>query len=140
MQLELDEDKSSEDCNSSNLENMRAVLGCYYLSSSVSTVLQKMCTFPYIAYLDTCCASLDRSREYPTDKYIAPIIQLQHLMEMADFSLHQQSSSVSLGALPGSYYADKLETFKTRLRFPLLECRKFSKSTATPIEKLSHSC
>ena len=52
-----------------------------YPCSSISILLLKSSTFPHFAYIDDCCESLGRDKEYPTDKYLLYVIQLQQIME-----------------------------------------------------------
>ncbi|KAH7012358.1 hypothetical protein B0J12DRAFT_446624 [Macrophomina phaseolina] len=63
---------------------LRAVAGCYYLSSTVSTLLQKLNTFQYTDYIGDCCKALSATPEFPTDKFLHSIIQLQRSMESID--------------------------------------------------------
>ncbi|KAJ5529942.1 hypothetical protein N7527_003335 [Penicillium freii] len=62
----------------------RAVLGCYYLSSSIAMLVQKKSTILRLPYQEECCKTLSESNEYPHDKYISYVIQLQFIAEKVD--------------------------------------------------------
>ncbi|KAJ5682597.1 hypothetical protein N7462_005762 [Penicillium macrosclerotiorum] len=62
----------------------RAVVGCYYLSSSIAVLLQKHSTFHHTPYIDECCQFLHDTNEHPHDQYITPLVQLQHIAEKID--------------------------------------------------------
>ncbi|KAL4786040.1 hypothetical protein BJX76DRAFT_139919 [Aspergillus varians] len=62
----------------------RAVLGCYYLSSSIAMLVQKKSTILRLPYHEECCKALHEANEYPHDKYITYVIQLQFIAEKID--------------------------------------------------------
>ncbi|PYH70659.1 fungal specific transcription factor domain-containing protein [Aspergillus vadensis CBS 113365] len=62
-------------------DERRAVLGIFYFSSSVSQILHKQCTFPYMPYFDECCKLLATDAEYASDQHLLHIVQLQRLSE-----------------------------------------------------------
>ncbi|KGO40069.1 hypothetical protein PEX1_105910 [Penicillium expansum] len=62
----------------------RAVLGCYYLSSSIAMLVQKKSTILRLPYQEECCKALHEANEYPHDKYISYVIQLQFIAEKVD--------------------------------------------------------
>ncbi|BCS25703.1 uncharacterized protein APUU_50414S [Aspergillus puulaauensis] len=62
----------------------RAVLGCYYLSSSIAMLVQKKSSVLRLPYHEECCKSLAEANEYPHDKYITSVIQLQFIAEKID--------------------------------------------------------
>ncbi|KAJ5767270.1 uncharacterized protein N7511_004886 [Penicillium nucicola] len=65
-------------------DEQRAVLGCYYLSSSIAVLVQKHSTFAHMPYLEECCRSLSQGNEYQHDEYISYIIRLQFIAEKID--------------------------------------------------------
>ncbi|KAJ5163258.1 uncharacterized protein N7500_005088 [Penicillium coprophilum] len=116
---------TSERASWSNDEK-RAVIGCYYLSSSVATFLQKPSTFPYFPYIEDCCQSLHDAGEYSYDRYIMHIVQLQHVAEKIDRLPSDHGDEL---LRPGSgielYVAgikDDLSTFHKRLTFNIYDC------------------
>ncbi|KAI2739659.1 hypothetical protein DTO013E5_9015 [Penicillium roqueforti] len=62
----------------------RAVLGCYYLSSSIAMLVQKKSTILRLPYQEECCKTLREANEYPHDKYVSYVIQLQFIAEKVD--------------------------------------------------------
>ncbi|GLA17725.1 hypothetical protein AnigIFM62618_004873 [Aspergillus niger] len=66
-------------------DERRAVLGIFYFSSSVSQILHKQCTFPYMPYFDDCCKLLATDAEYASDQHLLHIVQLQRLSERITF-------------------------------------------------------
>ncbi|KAL2836583.1 hypothetical protein BJY01DRAFT_54992 [Aspergillus pseudoustus] len=65
-------------------DEQRAVLGCYYLSSSVAMLVQKKSTILRFPYQEDCCKALREADEYPHDKYIDYVIRLQYMVEKID--------------------------------------------------------
>ncbi|PKX96388.1 Zn(II)2Cys6 transcription factor [Aspergillus novofumigatus IBT 16806] len=65
-------------------DEQRAVIGCYYFSSSISRILQKLSTFPHTPYIEDCCQSLAASSLSPSDSQLPHIIHLQRLFESID--------------------------------------------------------
>ncbi|BDD57774.1 hypothetical protein MAP00_003114 [Monascus purpureus] len=79
--------KSSRDIGSRwswGEEEQRAVVACYYLSSSLSVLLQKTCAFVHTDYIIDCCRALSRDAEYASDRYLEHIIRLQAIFEKVD--------------------------------------------------------
>ncbi|XHF99593.1 hypothetical protein AWENTII_003091 [Aspergillus wentii] len=68
-------------------EVQRAVVGCYFISSSISRILDKSCTFPLTPYIEECGQSLATNPEYPSDTHIIFIIKLQYLLDKMDHPL-----------------------------------------------------
>ncbi|KXG52499.1 uncharacterized protein PGRI_087830 [Penicillium griseofulvum] len=62
----------------------RAVLGWYYLASSIAILVQKKSTILRFPYQEECCKSLQEAKEYPHDKYISYVIELQFISEKVD--------------------------------------------------------
>ncbi|KAL3487457.1 hypothetical protein BJX62DRAFT_253954 [Aspergillus germanicus] len=65
-------------------DGQRAVLGCYYLSSSIAMLVQKKSTILRSTYQEDCCKSFSENKEHPNDKYISYVIQLQFIAEKID--------------------------------------------------------
>ncbi|KAK6714784.1 hypothetical protein SNK04_005716 [Fusarium graminearum] len=60
---------------------MRALAGAYYLSSSSSIILQKSRQVFNTTYLLACCEHLASLNQYPTDKFLPYITRVQTLIE-----------------------------------------------------------
>ncbi|KAF2685277.1 hypothetical protein K458DRAFT_417339 [Lentithecium fluviatile CBS 122367] len=73
-------------------EEQRAAAGIFYLSSTVSKLLDKMNTFPCTQYIEEGCLSLGQRAEYRTDKDLYHVIRLQRIIENIE-SLAGESSS-----------------------------------------------
>ncbi|PGH29805.1 hypothetical protein GX50_07444 [[Emmonsia] crescens] len=107
-------------------DEQRAVVGCFYLSSTISALLQKQSTFLHTLYIDECCKSVCEMAEYGTDKYLPYIVQLQLIIEKIDrlsaqhyFELH---NSMGSGAeLYVTTIKSELDNFHMTLPFPLKE-------------------
>ncbi|KAI9837897.1 MAG: hypothetical protein M1837_002687 [Sclerophora amabilis] len=91
--MELENHATTSSANSSwGRDEQRAVAGCFYLSSSISMILEKLATFPHSAYIEDCCKSLREDPEYPTDKYLLYIVQIQHILEKIDHLSNQHDT------------------------------------------------
>ncbi|KAM5458448.1 hypothetical protein MaudCBS49596_000362 [Microsporum audouinii] len=106
-------------------DEQRAIAGCYYLSSTISGLLQKPSTFPHTAYLEECCKSLYDAAEYPSDKSILHIVQLQLIAEKIDrISLRHGMELANPGSAMEIYVQSlkaELEAFRGRSGFSLDE-------------------
>ncbi|KAJ5294954.1 hypothetical protein N7508_009775 [Penicillium antarcticum] len=106
-------------------DDQRALLGCYYLSSSIAVLVQKHSTFAHLPYLEECCRSLSHVKEYQHDKYISHIIRLQFIAENIDsFSAKHRIELEHPGSGSELYIANlksELEGFCHQLPFDLNE-------------------
>ncbi|KIM93442.1 hypothetical protein OIDMADRAFT_106914 [Oidiodendron maius Zn] len=62
-----------------NPADMRALLGTYCLSSTLSMVLRKRTIMHYTSYMEDCCASLSLGKDVPSDQLIMPYVEIQVL-------------------------------------------------------------
>lgn len=62
-------------------EEQRAVAGVFYLSSTISRLLDKMNTFSCTPSIEEGCAALMRKGDYKTDKDLYHVIRLQQIIE-----------------------------------------------------------
>ncbi|OJD32505.1 uncharacterized protein BKCO1_37000139 [Diplodia corticola] len=113
--------------SSRSADEQRAAAGCFYLSSTIANLLQKLNTIPYTDYMANCCLSLAGLAETPTDKYLYPMVRLQHIMESIDFmSVQQQQQAVveDEAATKAAVYAvrTELSALRASLPFELNEC------------------
>ncbi|PGH05522.1 hypothetical protein GX51_02860 [Blastomyces parvus] len=104
-------------------DEQRAVAGCFYLSSTISSLLQKRSTFPHTVYIDECCKSVSEMAEYDNDKYLPYIAQLQLIMEKIDRLSSQHCFELHNNMGPGAelYVTSiqtELENFQMNLPFP----------------------
>ncbi|KAJ5373413.1 hypothetical protein N7517_005419 [Penicillium concentricum] len=103
----------------------RAVLGCYYLSSSIAMLVQKKSTILRYPYQEECCKAIHEANEYPHDKYISYVTQLQFIAEKVDHLSAKHGLDLET---PGSgselYIANlksDLEAFYRHLPFDITE-------------------
>ncbi|KAF7163912.1 hypothetical protein CNMCM6106_000684 [Aspergillus hiratsukae] len=66
------------------LDEQRAAIGCYYFSSSISRILQKLSTFPHTPYIEECCQSLAARSICPSDSQLLHIVHLSRVLESID--------------------------------------------------------
>ncbi|KAF4455689.1 hypothetical protein FALBO_15570 [Fusarium albosuccineum] len=102
-------------------DEMRALAGAYYLSSSSSVVLQKSRHMSYTAYISRCCEHLGLLNQYPTDKYLAYIIELQKLIEKVEDIVSKTSMTDNAFQFfaESQQIAQECAEIKTTLPFPL---------------------
>ncbi|EGP90158.1 uncharacterized protein MYCGRDRAFT_91197 [Zymoseptoria tritici IPO323] len=113
-----------------NLDEQRAVAGCFYLCSTVSTLLQKLSNDLFLRkgslHIEECCQSLQQQKQYPTN-----------LVEKADAS--------NLTSCPTSRSAHvaqlrvRLETIKDSLPFTLTESPMLMTHWNTAMVYLCHT-
>ncbi|KAK0716061.1 hypothetical protein B0H67DRAFT_256615 [Lasiosphaeris hirsuta] len=103
---------------------LRALIGTYYLTSSSSIVLQKMRHFPYATFILESCEKLEQRAEFPTDKHLKQIVQIQRLSEEVDDIVANGTvkSTVDEANTKLATIRNQLGTFKTQLSFALSEC------------------
>ncbi|KAF4443793.1 hypothetical protein FACUT_1074 [Fusarium acutatum] len=113
-------DKNKPDWGS---DEMRALAGTYYLSSSSSIILQKTRQFFYTPYITACCEHLASWNEYPTDKYLPYMITVQTLIEgVEDLVNNTVSTNNGLHFFSGCQeISQKCTEIKETLPFPLSE-------------------
>ncbi len=82
--------------------------------------------FPYTDFILESCEKLDQRGEYPSDKYIWHIVQLQRLLERAEDTVrYAKSSSDDMDDINAniSSIRDQMDSFKSNLSFSLSDCR-----------------
>ncbi|KAJ4256191.1 hypothetical protein NW762_009269 [Fusarium torreyae] len=109
-----------------NANEMRALAGAYYLCSSSSIMLQKQRQCFDISYISACCEHLALMSEYPNDKYLPYMIQVQGLIERVEDLVYK--ASFNDNALQFSTESrditQKCDEIKSTLPFPLSESRE----------------
>ena len=71
--------------------------------------MQKLSHFQHSAYVDWCAEQLSRHPEYPCDKFITHIVQLQHLQEKINDSSIFRSHGPILDLTSTEMSVDALE-------------------------------
>ncbi|KAL3423701.1 hypothetical protein PVAG01_05448 [Phlyctema vagabunda] len=109
-----------------DLDEHRAVAGCFYLSSGTSMILQKTSIFPYSDYItETCCDHISAKGTSPLDKYILYLVQLQRISEKIDqlyyrHGPHLNDPDASVELLISSLQSE-LSIYRDRLPFDINE-------------------
>ncbi|KAF5680835.1 hypothetical protein FHETE_223 [Fusarium heterosporum] len=62
-------------------EERRALIGVWYLSSSMSLGFLRIEPMRYTKYIQTCLATLEEEQEYETDFRLITLVRIQHLTE-----------------------------------------------------------
>ncbi|KOC13312.1 alkaline D-peptidase [Aspergillus flavus AF70] len=102
------------------LDEQRAVVGCYYLSSTISILLHKPSCFPDIApYLEQCCQSLDNEGTTSHDTYILPLFHLQVIAEKIDNLSWKHGMEVGSTGSAAELYVSNIKADLDRLRSQL---------------------
>ncbi|KAL4960655.1 Zn(II)2Cys6 transcription factor [Aspergillus stella-maris] len=106
-------------------DEQRAVLGCYYLSASIAMLVQKSTTMIRFPYQEECCKALLEANEYPHDRYINYIIQLQLITEKIDKMSAKHAVDLEKPGSGSELYIANLkadmEAFRRHLTFDIHE-------------------
>ncbi|OBT81570.1 hypothetical protein VE02_09337 [Pseudogymnoascus sp. 03VT05] len=124
LTINLDANAKAHYPTSWSQDERRAVAGCFYLASSISTMLQKTSTFPFSAHIDDFCKSLRSEAACPTDKYVLYVVRLQAIAEKIDRLYSQRVSELnpeSTIELFVKQLQTELELFRERLPFDISE-------------------
>ncbi|KAE8441496.1 hypothetical protein EG329_004884 [Mollisiaceae sp. DMI_Dod_QoI] len=77
-------------------DEMRAFVGCFYLSSVFSQCYKKLTAMRHTAYLEQCCKLLDEATEYPTDAYLTSLVRVQLFLSRGlESSLFDESEELA---------------------------------------------
>ncbi|KAJ5779776.1 hypothetical protein N7457_007496 [Penicillium paradoxum] len=104
------------------LEERRTYLGCYYLTSMISTCVKDLGPIiRFTRYTDECCNMLDQVAEYPTDTFLVQLVRAMNLADRVHHTLYHtefHSSSVPSAALGLSirWLEAELKQLKDRMR------------------------
>ncbi|KAF2113637.1 hypothetical protein BDV96DRAFT_601122 [Lophiotrema nucula] len=79
-------------------EEQRAAAGIFYLSSTISKLLDKMNTFPCTQFIEEGCLALRQKAEYRTDQDLYHVIRLQRIIENIETLANQSSSDTEAQA------------------------------------------
>nr|XP_036578976.1 uncharacterized protein CTRU02_11230 [Colletotrichum truncatum]KAF6786359.1 hypothetical protein CTRU02_11230 [Colletotrichum truncatum] len=106
-----------------SLDQWRALLGTYYLSSCSSIVLQKLRIITLTSYMTETANRLVEAAECPTDQYLPYIIRLQRLAEDIDDIVKNESTLDPMQIQAAvSDAKERVDNFKRTLSFPLGDC------------------
>ncbi|KAJ5203463.1 hypothetical protein N7449_005542 [Penicillium cf. viridicatum] len=86
------------------LEERRTYLGCYYLTTMLSTCVKDLGSIiRFTRYTDECCNVLDQIAEYPTDASMVQLVRVMNVADRIHHTLYQSElypSSVSSAPPP----------------------------------------
>ncbi|KAF5965298.1 hypothetical protein FBULB1_12292 [Fusarium bulbicola] len=100
-------------------EERRALLGVWYLSSSMSLGFLRIEPMRYTKYIQQCLAVLEQEREYDTDMRLVTLVRVQHLTErIAQLNAPDDPAEelVGLPAAPLSAYVSAFHGELDRIR------------------------
>ncbi|KAK2136380.1 hypothetical protein NOF04DRAFT_1338498 [Fusarium oxysporum II5] len=100
-------------------EERRALLGVWYLSSSMSLGFLRIEPMRYTKYIQQCLAVLEQEREYDTDMRLVTLVRVQHLTErIAQLNAPDDPAEeiVGLPAAPLSAYVSAFHNELDRIR------------------------
>ncbi|KAI6367493.1 hypothetical protein MCOR25_004910 [Pyricularia grisea] len=64
-------------------DDMRALLGCFYVTSQITTLFRREHHLPYTEFVDKCVTDLARADEYVTDRMLVAMVKMQCLVRRA---------------------------------------------------------
>ncbi|KAG0160902.1 hypothetical protein PDIDSM_8434 [Penicillium digitatum] len=84
------------------LEERRTYLGCYYLTTMLSTCVKDLGPIiRFTRYTDECCKVLDQIAEYPTDAFLTQLVRAMNVAERIHQTLYNtELHSSSLSSAP----------------------------------------
>jgi hypothetical protein len=110
------------------LEERRAYLGAFFISSSISANFRDLNALRRSAYLEDCCKTLEQAAEYPTDRFLVCLLRLQnhvervaHTFQYGSLELHSRHNwrvPLTLYIVP---LQKDLETFRNSMPSDLQE-------------------
>ncbi|KAH7207278.1 hypothetical protein DER44DRAFT_779033 [Fusarium oxysporum] len=99
----------------------RTVLGVYYITSILSSLLARLSRLEYMPYFDHCCTELLKDDEYPADTLLVHLIRIRQIALKVNDTFRGESDSTtdrpfrSIHALAIATVQKELETFMDRL-------------------------
>ncbi|KAL3605903.1 hypothetical protein FPOAC2_00854 [Fusarium poae] len=100
-------------------EERRALLGVWYLSSSMAVGFQRIESMRYTKYTQGCLSMLEQEREYETDVRLVALVRIQHLAErISQLNAPDEPTEEVVGfpTAPTSAYVSAFQTELDRIR------------------------
>ncbi|KAL2011635.1 hypothetical protein VTN00DRAFT_4353 [Thermoascus crustaceus] len=94
---------------SGSLEERRAFLGCFYISSMISSMFRRPDVLRHTPYVDECCQLLIDSNECPTDVYLVRLVQLQKIMNIIRQTLPADGTELRTLRAPMGMYIKSIQ-------------------------------
>ncbi|KAK9351234.1 hypothetical protein V1505DRAFT_356063 [Lipomyces doorenjongii] len=82
------------------MDERRALLGCFYLSSAAATSLQRMDSMRLTRPIEESCQALIEKQVYPTDVQLAYVVKAQYLTERIAQTIHINEWDITFTAKP----------------------------------------
>ncbi|KAK5452023.1 hypothetical protein LTS15_007746 [Exophiala xenobiotica] len=103
-----------------SLDERRAFLGCFYVSTMVSVNARDFEPIRYSSYADECCRTLEERAEYPCDKYLVNLVRIMYMGSKIARSFTQDEWDVSSGlSAPVGAYVRALDAEMQNLKAAL---------------------
>ncbi|EGO51949.1 hypothetical protein NEUTE1DRAFT_125546 [Neurospora tetrasperma FGSC 2508] len=96
-------------------EERRALLGLWYIASTISVAFGKLESIRYSPYIQQCLNELQESKEYETDGILVHMVQLQRLMEKIAQVNSKTELTESIGGIARAPDAAYMSTFQSEL-------------------------
>ncbi|KAH6681388.1 hypothetical protein B0J14DRAFT_647800 [Halenospora varia] len=77
------------------MDERRALLGCFYLSSATSASFQRPDTMRFTRQIEESCQALLQRAEYPTDLQLVYVVKIQYLTDRITQTLHVNDIDVT---------------------------------------------
>ncbi|KAH7143797.1 hypothetical protein EDB81DRAFT_507255 [Dactylonectria macrodidyma] len=95
------------------LEEKRAVLGYYHISSLLSVLFRRGTQLPWSHFLSQCCDALLEADEYKSDPYLVSVVRMQHIADRAYNALRTTD-----------YYDNRSIVFRAPLDMAMSQARR----------------
>ncbi|KAK3497482.1 uncharacterized protein B0T23DRAFT_426590 [Neurospora hispaniola] len=96
-------------------EERRALLGLWYIASTISVAFGKLESIRYSPYIQQCLNELQESKEFETDGVLVHMVQLQRLMEKIAQVNSKTELTESIGGIARAPDAAYMSTFQSEL-------------------------
>ncbi|KAE8451746.1 hypothetical protein EG329_003203 [Mollisiaceae sp. DMI_Dod_QoI] len=103
------------------MEERRAVLGCFLVTSIISSFIQKIDALRWTPHMDECLQMLDERKECLNDEILVQQVRLQLIVEkMALSALHKATESTEHTREPPPLYLQNLQSQLQAIKIKLL--------------------
>ncbi|KAJ9260815.1 transcriptional regulator family: Fungal Specific TF [Paecilomyces variotii] len=110
-------EKDGQPHKTRTLEERRAYLGVFYLTSIVSLYARNIDSLRYTKYTEECCQLVAEAAEYPTDTLLIQLMRVHRLADKIKLSLSLDELEVQLGvSAPIGAYVRSLESELVQLK------------------------
>ncbi|KAF5246590.1 hypothetical protein FAUST_1151 [Fusarium austroamericanum] len=96
-------------------EERRALLGVWYLSSSMAVGFQRIESMRYTRYGQSCLSVLEQEREYETDARLVALVRIQHLTERISQLNAPNEPVEEVAGFPAAPMSAYVSAFQTEL-------------------------